>query len=394
MIYYQVTKKMSNAFDLRLRMVRMADSEGISATARYYRTTRRTVQKWVRRYREGGLGALQNRSRAPKRIPHKMSRELEKKILELRKKYPGWGPRRLKTYFDLPCSQGAVYRVLRQNRFIAKRKKKWKKRRDLRKIKATLKPFEKLILDGKDLTDIEHYWPQMRFKRLPEYQYTARDVRTGATYFAYSDTNDSTSATMFVRYVLEHLAACGVDLGTVTVQTDNGSDLIGSANKKPSTTSAFEAMLDFLGVNHVRIPPASPTWNSDVETFHRLCEDEFYDIETFLDHQAFFDKAATYQLFFNTERKNSWKQDKTPLDLVRQLAPEIDPNRAVSLRPIALGSLIQSAYHVPALPKMAKRSACNILSSVVKCAPSRGRRTARYERNLPGRKPAGRGYLR
>jgi hypothetical protein len=247
----------------------------------------------------------------------------------------------------------AIYRVLRQNGFIAKRKKKWKKRRDLRKIKAALKPFEKLILDGKDLKDIEHYWPQMRFKRLPEYQYTARDVRTGATYFGYSDTNDSTSATIFVRYVLEHLAACGVDLSTVTVQTTNGSDLIGSATKGLSKTSAFEAMLRFLGVNHVRIPPSSPTWNSDVETFHGALsrhEDEFYDIETFADRRAFFEKAATYQLFLNRERKNSWKQDKTPLDLIRRLAPGIDAQRTINLPPIALGSLIQSAYHVPALP--------------------------------------------
>lgn len=55
MTYYQVMKKMSNVFDLRLQMVRMAEEEGVSAAARYYRTTRKTVQKWVRRYREGGL---------------------------------------------------------------------------------------------------------------------------------------------------------------------------------------------------------------------------------------------------------------------------------------------------------------------------------------------------
>ncbi len=331
-------------------MVRMAEEQGISAAARYYRTTRRTVQKWVRRYREGGLNALQNRSRAPKRIPHKMAEELERKIVELRNKYPGWGATRLKTYFGLSCSEGAIYRVLRQRGLIRGRKKKWKKRRDLRKWKAALKPFEKMILDGKDLKDIEQYWPQMRFKRLPEYQYTARDVRTGTTYFAFSDTNDSTSATIFVRYVLEHLAACGVDLSNVTVQTDNGSDLIGSANKNLCKTSAFEAMLRFLGVNHVRIPPRSPAWNSDGETFHRLCEDEFYDIETFAHRQCFFAKAATYQRFFNSERKNSWKEDRTPLDLIRQLAPHVDAEGAIALAPIALGSRIESPYHVPALP--------------------------------------------
>ena len=351
MIYYHVMKKMSNRFDLRLRMVQMVEEKGISATARYYRTTRKTVCKWVRRYEQGGLRALKDRSRAPKQIPHKIPQELERKIVRLRRRYPGWGPKRLKTYFDLPCSEGAIHRVLRQNGLVRKRKKKWKKRRDLRKLKAALKPFEKLLLDGKDLKDIEHYWPQMRFNRLPSYQYTARDVRTGAVYFALCETNDSTSATIFVRYVLEHLAACGVDLGGVTVQTDNGSDLVGSANKKASTRSAFESMLAFLGVSHVRIPPASPTWNSDVETFHRLCEDEFYDIETFADRQRFFNKAATYQLFFNSERKNSWKDDKTPLDLLKQLAPHIDADRVSSLPPIALPDLIDDGYHVPASPK-------------------------------------------
>jgi len=350
MIYYQVMKKMSNRFDLRLRMVRMAEEEGISATARYYRTTRKTVYKWVRRYQQGGLGALQDRSRAPKRIPHKIPQELERKIVQLRKRYPGWGPKRLKTYFDLPCSDGAIYRVLRQNGLIRKRKKKWKKRRDLRKLKAALKPFEKVILDGKDLKDIEHYWPQMRFKRLPEYQYTARDVRTGAVYFGFCQTNDSTSASIFVRYVLEHIGACGVDLSGVTVQTDNGSDLIGSANKKASTTSAFEAMVAFLGAVHGRIPPSSPTWNSDVETFHRLCEDEFYDIENFADRRRFFDKAATYQLFFNSERQNRWKDNNTPLDLIQQLAPDIDGERAINLRPISLGAQIEHGYHVPTSP--------------------------------------------
>jgi transposase-like protein len=198
MTYYQVIRNMSNAFDLRLRMVKMAQEKGISATARYYRTTRKTVQKWVRRYREAGLRALEDRSRAPRRIPHRIPRELERKIVELRRRYPAWGPKRLKLYFGLPCSEGAIHRVLRQNGLIRKRKKKWRKRRDLRELKAALKPLEKIILDGKHLNDIEHYWPQMRFKGLPSYQYTARDVRTGAVYFAFSQTNDSTSATIFL----------------------------------------------------------------------------------------------------------------------------------------------------------------------------------------------------
>jgi len=63
------------------------------------------------------------------------------------------------------------------------------------------------------------------------------------------------SGAIFVRYVLEHLAACGVDLSGATVQTDNGWDLIGSAAKKASATSAFKAMLGFLGVRPGYHPP-------------------------------------------------------------------------------------------------------------------------------------------
>jgi transposase InsO family protein len=136
----------------------------------------------------------------------------------------------------------------------------------------------------------------------------------------------------------------------LTVQTDNGSDLVGSANQKPSKTSAFEAMARFLGVKHVRIPPRRPTWNSEVESFHRTCEDEFYDTENFAHRAVFFGKAATYQLFYNTERKNRWRDNKTPLELIEQLAPNIDSQRVVNLRPVALGALIDHGYHLPASP--------------------------------------------
>jgi nuclear transport factor 2 (NTF2) superfamily protein len=40
--------------------------------------------------------------------------------------------------------------VLKQNGLIAKRKRKWQKRRDLRKIKALIN-FEKLQIDVKEL---------------------------------------------------------------------------------------------------------------------------------------------------------------------------------------------------------------------------------------------------
>jgi hypothetical protein len=53
---------------------------------------------------------------------------------------------------------------------------------------------------------------------------------------------------------------------------------------------------------HLRIPPAAHTYQSDVETVHRLVEDEFFDLETFTSRGEFLAKAQTYQMYFNLVR--------------------------------------------------------------------------------------------
>lgn len=86
-LYYKMICRMSS-FNLRLEMVKYAEENGISKTARDYRTTRLTVRKWVRRYKEKGLNGLKDRSRAPHHIPHKTPKEIEEKVIELKKTHP------------------------------------------------------------------------------------------------------------------------------------------------------------------------------------------------------------------------------------------------------------------------------------------------------------------
>jgi len=48
----------------------------------------------------------------------------------------------------------------------------------------------------------------------------------------------------------------------------------------------------------------------------------------------FFDKAASYQLFFNSERKSRWQDNKTALDLLRLRSAESEtpnPGSAIAL---------------------------------------------------------------
>jgi hypothetical protein len=57
-----------------------------------------------------------------------------------------------------------------------------------------------------------------------------------------------------------------------------------------------------------RIPPAAHTFQSDVETVHRLVQAKFFDLESFTDRTDFLANAFTYQPYFNLARPNSHKQ--------------------------------------------------------------------------------------
>jgi len=155
-------------------MVKLAKNKGISEAARVYETTRNTIRKWLKRYEKEGLKGLKDKPRIPKFIPHKISIDEERKIIKLRKRLPKWGQDRLKSEFNLPYSTKTINRVLKQNGLIKKRKKKWKKRRDLREKKRQMKVFEKIQIDVKELTDIENYFSQFIRMKLPKFQYFSK----------------------------------------------------------------------------------------------------------------------------------------------------------------------------------------------------------------------------
>jgi transposase InsO family protein len=79
--------------------------------------SRQSVHSWLRRYEQGGLGALADRSRRPGSCPHQVSAEIEAAVCEMRREHPKWGPLRLAhelgTAGVVPVpSRMSVYRVL------------------------------------------------------------------------------------------------------------------------------------------------------------------------------------------------------------------------------------------------------------------------------------------
>lgn len=314
--YYTIMRESTDPRHLRLRLVHYAHRHGVKPAAEAFGCTPKTVRKWRDRY-DGTLDSLADQSRRPHHSPRRTSADDEKRIIALKKKYPGWSPRRLKDDFDLPWSVKVIRRVCKdQGQTRRYRRKKHETKRCLREVKRQWRFLQQIVVDTKDLCDIPEYWWPMQHQGLPRYQYTARDVTTGLLFLGYSQELALCYATLFAERICRHLQACGCDLSRTTWQSDNGSEFIGSWQSKHESafTTAIEA---FRGQTHRTIPPGQHRFQADVETVHGLMEPEFYEIENFVDREDFRQKANAYQFYFNVARKNTYKEGQTPWQLVQ-----------------------------------------------------------------------------
>lgn len=165
-------------FHLRYRMAISARQIGIRATMRLFGCTRNTVRKWYRRFQAYGKPGLKEHSRAPRIIPHKTAPQLERKVLKARDCIPCFGPKRLKDEFALPCSTGAIGRILKRNGRSRSRKKPRKPARNLTAQKMQWPALGRLQVDVKDLSDLPAYRALIDVG-WPRYQFTARMVPEG-----------------------------------------------------------------------------------------------------------------------------------------------------------------------------------------------------------------------
>jgi len=337
--YFDLVREMKNPYNHRLRLVESAKQRGIKRTAQLFATTVPTVRKWLRRYQQRGPSGLHDHSRARHQQSLKTPAALEAPLVELRKTLPTFGARRLIREFDLPISHGALERIWRDHGLMPKRRRKYQRKQDLAHIKAQWAVFQQISADTKDLDDIPHYWAQAQQLGLPVVQYTARDVRSGLLFWSFAQKRSAAASAVFASRIQQHLDRYGVSLRDLVWQTDNGGEFKGDFPKALGDSQ------------HVRIPPAAHTYQSDVETVHRLEEDEFFDLESFSSRGDFLAKVHTYQLYFNLARPNSHKENLTPWQIIERLTPR-SPLDLCLLPPVFLDYYLndEGGYDVPRLP--------------------------------------------
>ena len=305
-----------NIVGYRAAMVRYAENHNVSSTAEYFETTRKTVGKWLNRY-DGTLESLEDHSKRPHNIQTVVKAESLEKIRKVCETQKSANKKIAGTYLiedlKLPYSLPTVNKYIKLLGFKQVNLSHKKRKRNLRELKRIMKSFEKIQVDIKYLDDIPEFYREYYTLKIPRYQITARCVKSGALFIGYAEEKTNLNTAVFIYMLLSHLHDNGIDIAKITIQTDNGTEF---RNFKSNKSTMFLDVLGFFGLKYYHIPAGAKTWQSDVETSHRLIEDEFYAYRIFDTRSDFFRQAHTYQKHFNLNRKNCYKENQTPADII------------------------------------------------------------------------------
>lgn len=226
--------------------------------------SRKTGYKWLNRYRKGGIGALSDRSRAPKRSPHRTPEPIRKLLIEARQAHPRWGPRKLLAYLkprhpdrSFPAAS-TVGDILKKEGFVQPR------RRKRRRVHPGTSPI--------DVQASGELWTA-DFKG---------EFRLGSGAYCYPLTVQDAHSRMLLacqglpstahegaRSTFERLfRAHGLPKA---IRTDNGLPFASNAICGLSRLSVWWMK---LGIGHDRIQPGCPQQNGRHERMHRTLKAE------------------------------------------------------------------------------------------------------------------------
>lgn len=312
--YRELMRESKDKKYFRLKVAQYARAHGIKASAQAFSCSRNTIRKWLRRYEQGGYHELSDISRRPERSPRKISNEEIQRIIYVKKSARTIGAERLRELHDIDTSPRTMRKYWREAGIGYNIRKKHKVKNDLRAMKAARGMFAQIQVDTKHLNDIPEYWEKMVDHALPRYQYTARETVSGLHMIGYAQELSLTNSLSFIHLLGEHLAKAGVDLSKIEIQTDNGSEFIGSSTALEDSIVTKYINAHFAG--HRTIPPGKSNYQADVETVHGRIENEFYCIEPVTSLPMLLSKAFTYTAWYNFLRKNSNKNDLSPWRMI------------------------------------------------------------------------------
>ncbi|MEU6410324.1 IS481 family transposase [Microbispora sp. NPDC046933] len=275
----------------------------VTEVAERYGVSRQSVHAWVRRYRDGGLAALADRTHRPDTCPHQTSDVVEALVCELRRQHPRWGPQRLAYELDqrgagpVP-SLATLYRILVRNMLITPGQRRRPRSSYVRwERDAPMELWQLDVMggvflsDGRELKLISGIDDHSRFIVIAHLVVRA-------------------SGRAVCRAFAEAMRTFGVP---EEVLTDNGKQFTGRFTKPRPTEVLFERICRENGITVRNTKPRSPTTTGKIERWHKTVRTEFLSVHgAFASLQAAQDALDAWVSSYNTVRPHQALDMATP----------------------------------------------------------------------------------
>jgi transposase InsO family protein len=263
-------------------------------TAEGFGVSVRTVAKWVRRFREGGVAALEDASSRPGAPPHQTPPAAVALIRVLRQQHglPAWAIGRA---LHIPRSTvGAWLRRLGLSRpaptpAVPIQRYEWPQPGDL--LHVDIKPLGGIHGVGHRI----HGNRQRRGRGIGwEYVHVAVDDHSRVAYVEVLANQLGPSCAAFLRRALAWFATRGVSVRRV--MTDNGSNYL---------SHVFRGACEELGLRHIRTRVYTPRTNGKAERFIQTLLREWAYAEPYESSRERRAKLRPYLRFYNRHRPHA-----------------------------------------------------------------------------------------
>jgi transposase len=179
-------------------IVNIAKEIGICKAAELYGINRNSVRTWLKKYNDGGLESLQNKSRNDQLQKNKMPDYISEKIYRLKLDNPDYSAKKIKDVLKLDYSTSTIYKKIQMNDLLHETEKKV---HDSNYCQNTF-------------TDFYVYIKKIQYQSIPKknemnenlnYIIIIEEKTTGIAFTSFSNERTSICVGIFLEYFIQRL---------------------------------------------------------------------------------------------------------------------------------------------------------------------------------------------